>query len=427
MRMLSILGAALACAVLACALYAANGKKQTQGGTADPPTPPAKPTLPQGTPAEQVEALIKQHEQAMANLRKLAEAAKTEEEEEKLFAFFPDPDHYAALLLQIAQEHPSDTAAVDALIWVVRNTHSRPNQADSPYAKARAMLVRDHLASPKIGPFCRSLMYAEYDPEAVSLLRQVLEKHGDKQVQAQAAFGLAKLLQRRAAAAKFVQNPANEKELAAYTKSYGAEGIADLKRSDPEGQRKEAEALLERLTQDKDYAATKVTRGESTFTLGAMAGHELFQLRYLIPGKAAPDIIGEDVDGKPLKLSDFRGKVVVLVFCGHWCGPCRGLYPLERALVEKHQGRPFTIVGVNSDSDREKVKAVAAAEKLTWPVFWDAGSPNGPIQRQWNIWGYPTLYLIDHQGVIVRQISLSPADDALIESNIKSAEAAAQR
>jgi thiol-disulfide isomerase/thioredoxin len=185
--------------------------------------------------------------------------------------------------------------------------------------------------------------------------------------------------------------------------------------------------LLERLTQDKDYAATVVTKGESTFTLGALAGHDLFELRYLVSGKPAPDIIGEAIDGKPMKLSDFRGKVVVLVFCGHWCGPCRGLYPLERALVEKHQGRPFTFVGVNSDSDRQKVKEVASAEKLTWPVFWDGGSPEGPIQRQWNIWGYPTLYLIDHQGVIVRRIGLSPADEELIESKIKTAEAASKR
>jgi peroxiredoxin len=426
MRMLSILGTPLACALLACTLYAANSKLQTKGG-ADSPVPPPKPTIPQGTPAEQVETLIKQHEQAMASLRKLAEAAKTEEEEQKLMAFFPDPDLWAALLLQIAQQHPKDPAAVDALIWVVRNTRSRPSETDSLCAKARKVLVRDHLASPKIGPFCRSLMYAEYDPEAVPLLRQVLEQHRDKQVQAQAAFTLAKLLQRRASAAKFVQNPANEQMLVAYTKNYGAEAIADLKRSNADSQNKEAESLLERLTQDKDFAATVITKGESTFTIGAMAGHELFGLRYLVSGKPAPDIVGETIDGNPLKLSDFRGKVVVVVFCGHWCGPCRGLYPVERALVEKHQGRPFAMVGVNSDSDREKVKTVAAAEKLTWPMFWDGGSPNGPIQREWNIWGYPTVYLIDHQGVIVKQISMSPEDHELIESKIKLAEAAAQQ
>jgi hypothetical protein len=221
MRMLMILVTALACAVLACTLSAANDKLQTQGGNPIPPTPPSKPTLPQGAPAEQVEVLIKQHVQAMASFRKLAEAAKSEEEQEKLFAFFPDPDPYAALLLQIAQLHPKDSATIDALIWVVRNTRSRPGQTDSPYATARKVLVRDHLASPKIGLFCRSLIYSEYDSEAVVLLRQVLEKHGDKQVQAQAAFALAKLLQRRAGAAMVLQNPPTKNRLPHMKKPMG--------------------------------------------------------------------------------------------------------------------------------------------------------------------------------------------------------------
>jgi hypothetical protein len=101
------------------------------------------------------------------------------------------------------------------------------------------------------------------------------------------------------------------------------------------------------------------------------------------------------------------------------------MYPHERSLVEKYQDRPFVILGVNSDASRELVKSVSEKEKLTWRSFWDGGSTDGPIARRWNVQGWPTLYLIDHTGVIVRQTG--PQDDELIEQKVKEAEAARKK
>ena len=100
------------------------------------------------------------------------------------------------------------------------------------------------------------------------------------------------------------------------------------------------------------------------------------------------------------------------------------MYPHERSLVEKYQDRPFVILGVNSDASRELVKAVSEKEKLTWRSFWDGGSTDGPIARRWNVTGWPTLYLIDHTGTIVRQVYM---DEGLIEQKVKAAEAARKR
>ena len=87
------------------------------------------------------------------------------------------------------------------------------------------------------------------------------------------------------------------------------------------------------------------------------------------------------------------------------------MYPHERSLVEKYQNRPFVILGVNSDASRELVKQVSEKEKLTWRSFWDGGSTDGPIARRWNVNGWPTLYLIDHKGVIrKRWVGAPPAD-----------------
>jgi hypothetical protein len=101
------------------------------------------------------------------------------------------------------------------------------------------------------------------------------------------------------------------------------------------------------------------------------------------------------------------------------------MYPHERSLVEKFKDRPFVILGVNSDASRELVKQVSEKEKLTWRSFWDGGSTDGPIASRWNVNGWPTLYLIDYTGTIVRQAG--QRDDELIEQKVKEAEAATKR
>jgi hypothetical protein len=99
------------------------------------------------------------------------------------------------------------------------------------------------------------------------------------------------------------------------------------------------------------------------------------------------------------------------------------MYPHERSLVEKFQNKPFVILGINSDSSRELVKKVSIKEKLTWRSFLDGGSTYGPIASQWNVSGWPTLYLIDHKGLIVGMIGgINEKDDKLIEEKVSEAE-----
>jgi hypothetical protein len=101
------------------------------------------------------------------------------------------------------------------------------------------------------------------------------------------------------------------------------------------------------------------------------------------------------------------------------------MYPHERSLVEKYQDRPFVIIGVNSDASRDLVKQVSDKEKLTWRSFWDGGSTEGPIASRWNVNGWPTIYLIDHNGVIVRQVG--SREEELVEQKVKEAEATRQK
>jgi peroxiredoxin len=123
----------------------------------------------------------------------------------------------------------------------------------------------------------------------------------------------------------------------------------------------------------------------------------------LLPGKVAPDIAGRDLDGQPLKLSDYRGKVVVLRFSAEWCGICRTLNPYERLMQELYANWPFAILSVETGSTEQAVKKMKAEAGLTYRSFWDPlpeTGGSGPIGSAWNVRGYPSVYVLDKNGVI---------------------------
>jgi hypothetical protein len=76
------------------------------------------------------------------------------------------------------------------------------------------------------------------------------------------------------------------------------------------------------------------------------------------------------------------------------------MYPHERSLVQRLEGKPFVLLGVNSDKERKTAKDAVVSEKLTWRSFWNGGGTDGPISREWRLQGWPTLYIIDDRGVI---------------------------
>ena len=95
------------------------------------------------------------------------------------------------------------------------------------------------------------------------------------------------------------------------------------------------------------------------------------------------------------------------------------MYPHERSLVERLKDKPFAIIGVNSDTDKNKLKKRLTEEKITWRSFWNGPKgPDGPISTAWNVHGWPTIYVLDHHGVIrfkgVHEKKLDEALDQLL-------------
>ncbi len=91
------------------------------------------------------------------------------------------------------------------------------------------------------------------------------------------------------------------------------------------------------------------------------------------------------------------------------------MYPHERSLVKRLEGKPFVLIGVNSDTDRAELKQAMNKEKITWRSFWNGGSTQGRISSRWDIQGWPTLFLIDAQGVIRHTHVGSPGEKKLDE------------
>jgi len=102
------------------------------------------------------------------------------------------------------------------------------------------------------------------------------------------------------------------------------------------------------------------------------------------------------------------------------------MYPHERSLVKRLAEKPFALVGVNSDKEKDELKEAMKKEGITWRSFWNGGSTSGPISTKWNVHGWPTLFIIDAEGVIRHKFLGSPGDkvlDEAIDALVKEAEA----
>lgn len=97
------------------------------------------------------------------------------------------------------------------------------------------------------------------------------------------------------------------------------------------------------------------------------------------------------------------------------------MYPHERSLVKKLANKPFALLGINSDNDRDELKKTLAKERITWRSWWD-GSVDGPIANRWDVNGWPTVYVLDARGVI-RFMDLSGEElDTELEKLLKELE-----
>jgi RNA polymerase sigma factor (sigma-70 family) len=341
------------------------------------------------------EALKKEHEAGDTDFAARYAAAKSDAEKWTLEkARLTALTELAARALALAREHPKDPAALAALEWALRCTGgSASGKLGEMGVEAVALVRQTLLTSPLLDRMLPWLAHHQ-SAEAEKLLETALKESPHREVRARAGHWLAMTLAEEVEAVRTIRqmpelaDHPRVKERAAYIKR--------LQSLDADEAARRAEQICQRLI--KDYADVKLSEVQSD-RLGEVATRALFALRHLTLGKPAPEIEGKDLDGKTLKLSDFRGRVVVLIFCGHWCGPCRVMNPHKQTLVKRHAGKPFALLEVNSDSDPEEWKRMMKKEGYTWRC-WADGGREGPIARRWNVTHWPTIYVLDGKGLI---------------------------
>ena len=360
--------------------------------------------------------LKREHEQAAEVIQQRWERVKTDAERDAVKAeSWKETKAAARKAFAWAEAHPDDPEAIDAIVWTV---HGLANGYYPEYAAERGrafgLLTEKALASEKVAPlgyYAAGTCFA--CPEEMRFLQASLANSPSRLVRGAACLGLARADHGQAQFVRRLKDPITRKPFDLGWK--GTDLVARLEGRDPDELDRRAEAYFRRVIDEFGDLKMPYPYNETPFA--ELARGELYELRHLGVGKSLPDLEGEDVGGRKLRLGDYRGRVVAVVFWASWCSPCMAMIPHERELVKRLEGKPFVLLGVNGDDDRAKAAEVMTKEAMTWPSFWNGGKLGGIVDKL-GVRAWPTVYVLDAEGVIryknVRGESLDEAVDRLV-------------
>jgi thiol-disulfide isomerase/thioredoxin len=296
---------------------------------------------------KQFKEVQQDYQKAAPDAVKAYRAAKTDKEKQAVFEKLNK--EFAPRIIKLVEADPKGKMSFDMLTWAIQ---ALPDVDPKVYD-----LLGEHWAKDaKIKPVCQFLIVNPLD-SGRKLLRKVLEDNSDKDTKGLACFALAKLYANK-----------GDKEAA------------------------ETEKMYERM--EKEFADVKIGGA----TLGDLAKGALFEVRHLKIGMAAPNAQSEDVDGKKVQLKDYKGKVVVLDIWATWCGPCKAMIPHEREMVKKLKEKPFALISISADEQKDTLKKFLEDTPMPWTHWWSG--QNAGMVKEWNIQAFPTLYVLDSKGVI---------------------------
>jgi thiol-disulfide isomerase/thioredoxin len=333
------------------------------------------------------------------------EKARTNAEREAVKP--PDTKEWSRKKWALVMEAPNDPVVLEILCTIVVY-HCWEEEAHL----ALDRLHRDFVKDPRLGPLCHEFTKSP-DASAEKFLRAVMAEHPDPEVRDRAAFALAYHLRwcvlqqhtrcRQTEISNLPPELQNEKR-----KLFTLEPEEEVRLL------KEVEGICRNTIAkyaEEEWFAFPSTKEEmlnpARTTMGKEARAVLdsldkIDIRRLAEGQPAPEIASIDSEGKPLKLSEFRGKVVLLSFGGQSCKPCRAMIPHERELVKRLEGQPFALIGFDGvyKEEGDTLKEFLVREKVTWRVCPGFQPGSSYVFQAWNVQSIPVFYLIDDRGVI---------------------------
>lgn len=310
--------------------------------------------------------------------------------------------------------HAADPEAAEILAWVVKNATSTTDGNE-----AVEMLKKHHLLHKETVEISHRYKRTPLKWNEALLRAQLASPDLTRAQRPLLLYALAEL-KRTQSQLPDKLSEASPAELLFWRSVYGSDLVVDARKIDVAGAEAEAIKLYSELAEK--FGSQKQLRELNARTYAENARTAIFETKNLGVGKTAPEIEGVDTNGVPLKLSDFRGKVVLLSFWGTWCGPCMSFVPHERELVERFKNKPFVLIGVNSDADKSDLKEKMEKAGITWRSFW-CGEKGyaGDIPTTWNVTGWPKIYVIDHKGIIRAKYSTGTNLDRLLEELVRAA------
>ena len=310
--------------------------------------------------------------------------------------------------VELAEAQPDDDTAFQCCMWLcdrMQNVGNRDKRSFAADQKTWELLAEHHTARTDLPATCfRAVEY--YAPARERFLRELISNEKlSRENRGFATLALAAML-------------ANKYELcvdntAAMPVKHGDEFVEYLaNRNSPELSKDLIPANAAKCKADSmelckevlaHYADVPVTITAPGFRslkrLGDKAAKTLNALEHLDIGSELPNITGKDLEGRPLDLNYYRGKVVVISVWFTGCGPCMEMVPSEQRMVAANKDRPFALLGVCCDETIDAAQKTSAEQKMDWPCWFDGAG--GPIATALNVLHWPMTYVLDKNGIIV--------------------------
>ena len=122
-------------------------------------------------------------------------------------------------------------------------------------------------------------------------------------------------------------------------------------------------------------------------------------LKYL--GEMVPDFSATDLDGEPISIEAYRGKVVLVDFWAVWCGPCVAEMPNVKKVYEKYKDKGFDIIGISLDNDETSLRDYLKDNDIPWRQVFSGKGWQSPVAQQYGIYSIPNMWLIDKEGKLI--------------------------